>query len=479
MLILTKAEITQILSGRSLPQGGEVMIEGVEFDSRLVRKGVLFIALPGEKIHGHTFIEDAISKGASLCLVEDEALLKVSPVADRLIAVADSLQGLQALGKYARGLFKGPVVGVTGTIGKTTTRNILAAILAEENGGNIKVNASKKSFNNHIGVPYTLCNSDRNAAFTVLEMGMNHSGELTVLSQIAQPDVAIVTNVTPVHMEFFNDLGEVAAAKCEIFSGLKLGGTRLINIDVPELVRGLAQVSSLAKTSQSNATRTLTLGTSKISDYQITQVVDELTDGFTLEMKLPTESIKVRVPMIGAYNAINVAAAIACATHIAPNLSQGDIQRALDKIKPEAHRLNLIKLNSGKELLDDCYNSSPTAMLSVLKLLSACKSRGKRIGLVLGGMHEMGDHVEHYHQIVAAEIIKLAPEFCFVVGEVGKNYISALKDANFPVKWFAAPTEVVAPLDAATFDLALVKGSRGVRLDLLIDETLSNLNTAC
>jgi UDP-N-acetylmuramoyl-tripeptide--D-alanyl-D-alanine ligase len=183
--------------------------------------------------------------------------------------------------------------------------------------------------------------------------------------------------------------------------------------------------------------------------------------------------------MIGAYNAINVAAAIACATHIAPNLSQGDIQRALDKIKPEAHRLNLIKLNSGKELLDDCYNSSPTAMLSVLKLLSACKSRGKRIGLVLGGMHEMGDHVEHYHQIVAAEIIKLAPEFCFVVGEVGKNYISALKDANFPVKWFAAPTEVVAPLDAATFDLALVKGSRGVRLDLLIDETLSNLNTAC
>ena len=477
MLSLTKTQITQILAGKALPQCGELMIEGVEFDSRLVRKGVLFIALPGEKIHGHTFIEDAISKGASLCLVEDETLLKTSPVAARLVAVADSLQGLQTLGKYARGLFKGPVVGVTGTIGKTTTRNILAAILAEENGGGRKVNASKKSFNNHIGVPYTLCNSDSDAAYTVLEMGMNHSGELTVLSQIAQPDVAIVTNVTPVHMEFFKNLDEVAAAKCEIFSGLKLGGTRFINADVPELVRGLAQVSSLAKTSQSNPTRTLTLGTSQIADYRITQVVDELTDGFTLEMELPAESIKVRVPMIGAYNAINVAAAIACATYVAPDLSQDDIQRALDKIKPEAHRLNLIKLNSGKELLDDCYNSSPTAMLSVLKLLSSCKSRGKRIGLVLGGMHEMGGHVEHYHQLVATEIIKLSPEFCFVVGEVGKNYILALKDASFPVKWFAKPTEVAASLEAATFDLALVKGSRGVRLDLLVDALIADTPT--
>jgi UDP-N-acetylmuramoyl-tripeptide--D-alanyl-D-alanine ligase len=469
MLSLTKTEIVRILGGEALTPGGEIAIEGVEFDSRLVRKGVLFVALPGEKVHGHAFIEDAVSKGASLCLVEDRTLLETSPVAERLVAVANSLEGLQALGKYARNLFRGPVIGITGTIGKTTTRNILAGILAVKGAGKGGVNASKKSFNNHIGVPYTLSNSDKDAAYTVLEMGMNHPGELTALSKIAQPDVAIITNVTPVHMEFFRDLNEVAAAKCEIFSNLRPGGTRIINIDVPELVRGLSQLDQTSQAIPNQGVRTFTLGTSDAADYRITKVVDELTDGFSLEMKLGAKAIRVQVPMIGDYNAINVAAAIACAAHVAPDLTQDEIQSALDTIQPEAHRLNLIKLSSGKEILDDCYNSSPAAMLSALGLLSKCKARGKSVGLVLGGMHELGEHAELYHQRISREILTLTPAFCFIVGEIGKHFLSTLNQADFPVKWFASPAEVVESVLTSAFDLALIKGSRGVRLDILID----------
>ncbi len=462
MLSLTKTEIAKILGGKALPHGGDTSSVGVEFDTRLLQKEALFIALPGDKVHGHSFVEKAVNDGASLCLVEDESLLLSSPVADRLIAVPDSLKGLQALGAYARQQFRGPVIGVTGTIGKTTTRNILASILSTRG----TVNASRKSFNNHIGVPYTLCNSDSDADFTVLEMGMNHSGELTLLTKIAQPNIAIITNVTPVHMEFFKDLHEVADAKCEIFSGLGSECIGIINGDVPELVAGVDRAQ------QSNAAglkKWVVFGSKEGATYRVTRIVDNLTEGFSIEMTGPQQGIVVHVPMIGAYNSTNVVAAMVVALQVVPDLSQGEVQQALDTIKPEAHRLNLLKLGDGREILDDCYNSSPTALVSALNLLAKCKARGKEIGLVLGGMHEMGDKAEHYHTVVAQEILKLAPSFCFIVGEVGRNFVGPLNGAPFPVTWFASASEVVEATRAALFDLALVKGSRGVKLEVLID----------
>lgn len=463
MLSLTKQKLTQVLNGKSTDELPELLFRGVEFDSRMVSADALFVALPGEKVHGHAFLESAVKKGAALCLVEDPSLLISSPEKDRLVAVADSLKALQELGRYARKQFSGSVLGVTGTIGKTTTRNFLSSILRQCG----TANASIKSFNNHIGVPYTICNADAKASFTVLEMGMNHPGELNLLTDIAKPDVAIVTTVTPVHMEFFKDLDAVADAKCEIFNGVDANGVVLICGDNQELKKAAQRWKSVHTGFKG---KFLSFGYDAHNDYAITKISDLLTKGFTVELRCPNQEFTLSIPMIGSYNAANIAAAVAMALQVCPDITLDQIQAALNTIKPEAHRLNLLKLVDGREILDDCYNASPTALISAISLLSKTKEQSKKVGVVIGGMFEMGEKTEYYHNLVGQEILKLSPEFCLIVGEVGKLFLKPLEEAAFPVKWGEKPLDMLELLLGYDFDLTLVKGSRGVRLEMLIEK---------
>ena len=204
-LKLSKSEIASILDGEAtevVDSSDEPSAVGVEFDSRRVKGGELFVALKGEKVHGHEHLEKAFASGASLALVEDADLLESSSQRERLIAVEDTYQGLAGLAAYWRESLALPLLAITGSVGKTSTKEMAVSLLKELAPGK----GSIKSFNNHIEVPYTICSFSREDKWGVLEMGMNHKGELSELSGIAKPNVALITGIAPVHMEFFSDL---------------------------------------------------------------------------------------------------------------------------------------------------------------------------------------------------------------------------------------------------------------------------------
>ncbi len=460
-LSLTKDQLIEIVSGHSLALSeGKLTAHGVEYDSRQVRGGELFVALKGETTHGHDFLPQAFSRGASLFLVESEDVAKGFPEPARLIVVADTLVAFSKLANWWRRQLNIPLLAITGSVGKTTVKEISASILLQHSVGTY----SQKSFNNHVGVPYTLCRIAPEHRWAVIEMGMNHAGELSALTKIAEPSVAAINIVASAHIEFFGSIEGIARAKLEICEGLAPAAPLVLNGSDPVLVK---ESASIAKNyaahyfgqEAGHCSTTLHAAVSEV------RTAEDPSAGITFKLTLMGESIEVAMQISGVHNAQNAACAALCAKCLLPEISIAQIKKGLEAFKAPLQRLNLQDLRGGRKLLDDAYNANPVSMRALLKIGVEYMRSGKRVGLVLGDMLELGSFAEAFHREVGVAVAELRPAFMVTVGPFSRFYREEALKAG--VKCVEAESPEVAGHMAMKldFDILLVKASRGTRLD--------------
>jgi UDP-N-acetylmuramoyl-tripeptide--D-alanyl-D-alanine ligase len=411
-------------------------------DTRRLEPGDLFVALSGERFDGHDFLRRAASLGAAGAIVS-----RVIDCALPQIEVADALAALQAYGAAWRAQFDYPVIGVTGSNGKTTTKQLLAAVLAAKG----PVLATDGNYNNHIGVPLTLCRLRAEHALAIIEMGANHAGEIAQLAQLARPTIGIVTQAGDAHLEGFGSREGVARAKGELFECLSADGTAIINADDAHapLWRSLSAHARICS---------FGLGEADVSatDVQVG------ADGSSLVLVTPSGSAPVALPLAGAHNVVNALAA-AAAGHVL-GMSPMEIAAGLARAQGAAGRVSWKHAAHGARLIDDSYNANPTSMRAGLDLLAA--QPGRRLA-VLGGMGELGPQADALHEAVGRHARAAGIEQLYALGPMAPAYARGFGTG---AKTFDAAEALIAALQAELDSDAvlLVKGSRSARMERVV-----------
>lgn len=442
---------TDIAAATGGTASGNFNCFGVAFDSREVGGGDLFIALTGESTDGHKFIEDAFALGAAGALVSQ-------PVAQPHVLVADTTAALDALGKAARVRTNAKIAGVTGSVGKTGTKEALAAALARANRGS--THKSVKSYNNHTGVPLSLARMPADSAFAVFEMGMNHAGELAALTQLVRPHVALVTTVAAAHIEYFDSVEAIADAKGEIFQGLQPGGTAVIPFDSPYRDRLIGH-------SKSYAANILTFGRGEGADVR---VVDEVPtrDGTMLNVVLPGADLSFTLSQPGEHWVSNSLAVLAAVKALGGDLAAAGL--ALSDMTGIAGRgaQHKVKLAGGEALLiDESYNANPTSMVATLAVLGATPAK-RRIA-VLGAMRELGSESDALHAGLADAVLAANVDYALLVGSGIEPLAKALEGKLNFAHWATADAargslqKILAP-----GDVILIKGSNAIGLGQIV-----------
>ncbi|MEZ4754470.1 MAG: UDP-N-acetylmuramoyl-tripeptide--D-alanyl-D-alanine ligase [Bdellovibrionota bacterium] len=449
----SKEKLAEVIGGKLKDSTESIVFQGVEFDSREIKGGELFVALKGANTHGHDFVETALDRGAALCLVEDESYFDHPEHGNRFVCVEDSLKAFWKLAHTHREDLNIPIIAITGSAGKTTVKEMTAQLLlTQDNGG-----YSRKSFNNHVGVPYTLCSLGKQHKWAVLEVGMNHPGEMANLTQIIKPNIAMVIGVAPVHLAHFKNIEGIANAKCEIFEGLVDEGIALLNADDQLLLKTF-------DANFHNKFKLATFGTAEGNQVQLKSVASLGLQGIEFQISIAGESFKIKIPVPGEHNALNACAAILAARNLYPEISIEEISNALSKFIPPVMRMNLIHLSQNRILVDDSYNANPLSMQALLKLAQYEKSAGRKIGLILGDMLELGPSSEEFHAELAKNVASLKPEFFIAVGEYAGLMSGIVRAAG--IKSFAVESPEAAAHTAIKlpFEILMIKASLGVQL---------------
>lgn len=450
------AEIARAVDAQNdIEQWSDIEVSGVAFDSRNLKAGNLFVPLMGAR-DGHEFVETAFDNGASATLWQADH--EYGDDGHPRIVVDDPLKALQKLGKYYLHKINPLVVAVSGSNGKTTTKDMIASILATQ----MNVTKTHANFNNAIGVPVTLLNMESNTEAVVVEMGMSHFGELDELSKLVTPDVAVLTMIGEAHIEFFGTRDRIADAKMEITHGLSEDGTFVYNGDEPLLRTRAEKVKQVQKT----------FGRQLNNDIYATSV-HQTDDSITFKVNMwPDEEFTI--PMIGEYNVNNAMAAMMVGHifHVTPD----HIKQGLAQVKLTANRAEWLQGNQGEKILSDVYNSNPTAVKEVLETLKELPENGRRI-LVLGDMLELGDASQKLHAGLAKEIDHNHFPKVFLVGPQMKALAQQLTTDGYPagdLKHFATDEldQLVASLKDTIQpgDIVLLKGSHGIHLENVLKE---------
>lgn len=426
---------------------------GISFDTRGIAPGELFVALPGEARDGHDFVAEALRRGAAAALVSrmPDGVDARAP----LVWVDDTGAALAALGRAARARFTGTAFAITGSVGKTTTKEALRHALSVFG----PAHASPKSFNNALGVPVTLATCPREARFLVAEIGMNHPGEIAPLSRMAAPHVAIVTTVEAVHIEFFGSVAKIAAEKADIFAGLADGGTAIVPADNPHI--GYL----MRRAEDAGADRILTFG-ERQSHCQLVAFRGD-AEGSDMACDLLGQRIGLRIGAPGRHVAMNVLAVLAALA--AAGLDAAAAAAAFEKFSPVAGRgaRRWIATGHGQALLlDESYNASVPSVRAALAVL-ALQPAKRRIA-VLGDMLELGAHGPSMHEELA-EQAAAAADLVFTCGPLMAGLSRALPEARRGAH--AATAEALAPLVKARLrdgDVVMVKGSLGMRMAAIV-----------
>ena len=447
----TASEIAQATGGTV---HGEFEANGVTFDSREVRPGDLFVAMKGEAMDGHRFVAEAFGAGAAGALVSEE-------IGQPHVRVADTAQALNDLGRASRARSPARICGVTGSVGKTGTKEALHAALDRAAPG--RAHRSVKSYNNHTGVPLSLARMPRDARFGVFEMGMNHAGELAALTRLVRPHVAIVTAIAPAHRAFFKSDEEIADAKSEIFQGLEEGGAALIPHDSPHRDRLIAAARPHAGT-------ILTFGLGEGADIRAREMIPAMRGGTLITAMLPDSELTFTVAQPGEHWVSNAMAVLGAVEAMGGDLAAAGLALAdMAGLKGRGER-HQIRADGGEALLiDESYNANPASMRATLKTLAAEKVAGRRIA-VLGAMRELGEASAGFHAGLAEPIEEARVDYAILVGEE----MEALAKALGPkVEMTHVPDAASArePLEAAIGpgDAILVKGSNSIGLAALVE----------
>ncbi|HIW71616.1 MAG TPA: UDP-N-acetylmuramoyl-tripeptide--D-alanyl-D-alanine ligase [Candidatus Levilactobacillus faecigallinarum] len=433
-------------------QWAQVDVTSVAFDSRHLQPGGLFIPLTGEQ-DGHQFIQSAIDHGAAATLWAQD--LATAPVDFPVIQVENSLTALQTLARYYLSKINPRVVAVTGSNGKTTTKDMIAAILATQ----LNVTKTYANFNNEIGVPMTVLSMEPNTEVLVVEMGMDRPGQLDFLSKLVTPDVAVVTMIGEAHIEFFGTRDKIADAKFEITYGLSDDGAFVYDGDEPLLRDRVADLGQ----------RQVTFGRQTDDDFYATSVADTATSTSFTTNQWP--DVTFTLPMIGEYNVKNALAALAVANiyRIRPE----NAQRALADVPLTKNRAEWLTSTQGAAILSDVYNSNPTAVREVLGAFSQTPVTGRRL-VVLGDMLELGDQADALHAGLADALTTGAFSRVYLVGPhmVALQRALAQQAPELPVTHFT--TDQLPALTTAlqttltSDDQILLKGSHGIHLETVL-----------
>ncbi|WP_461240717.1 UDP-N-acetylmuramoyl-tripeptide--D-alanyl-D-alanine ligase [Paucilactobacillus sp. N302-9] len=435
----------------------DVEVTSVAFDSRQVEPGALFVPLVGQQ-DGHRFVDSAFQNGATASFWSKDHPLDTNN--QSVLVVDDPLTALQELGKYYLSKINPLVIAVTGSNGKTTTKDMIASILATQ----MNVTKTYENFNNQIGVPVTLLNMDANTEAVVVEMGMDHFGELDFLSKMVQPNVAVITMIGEAHIEFFGSRDKIADAKMEITHGLQEDGTFIFDGDEP-LLQERAQTITQDKLSFGRQLENDLYATSvQLNDHSITFSVNEWPDReFTL-------------PMIGEYNVNNALAALSAGKLL--HISADNMQSALKNVELTENRAQWVSGANGGKILSDVYNSNPTAAKQVLHAFAATTTTGKRIA-VLGDMLELGQQADEMHASLASELNPKKIQSVYLIG----SHMLALKKvleksyADAAIHYYSVEEKGQLIMDlkeeVTKDDIVMIKASHGLHLE----DVLTGLQT--
>jgi len=444
----TSIEIALATQGRA---SDHFDVSGVAFDSREVGPGDLFVALKGDTTDGHRFVEQALAQGAAGVLVS-------RPVAGPHILVDDTTRALDALGNASRQRTQARIIGVTGSVGKTSVKEALYAAFDRMAPG--KAHRSLKSYNNHVGVPLSLARMPRGTRFGVFEMGMNHAGELSALTRLVRPHVALVTTVALAHGAFFADEGAIADAKGEIFRGLEPGGTAVIPYDSPHRERLIAAAMAYAG-------RIVTFGRDPRADVYAREGM-AVPKGTFVQAKLRTAEMSFTVASPGDHWVTNALAVLAVVEAAGGDLAAAGLALADMAGLPGRGRRITLRLPDGDALLiDEAYNANPASMRATLAMLG--RERGRKVA-ILGSMRELGPEEAQLHAALAEPIAEAGVDLALLVGTEMKPLAEALEGkvefVHVPDAASAADRaqRLIAPGDAI-----LVKGSNSVGLAGVVD----------
>jgi len=438
----------------------DVEVDSLSIDSRKVQNNSVFFALRGGKVDGHDYLADAAANGAIAAVVEQQQIAAIQQ-----LVVKDVGRALARVAKLNRDLFKGKVVAITGSAGKTTCKNMIAAIASRE----VNVCATRGNLNNELGVPLTLQRLNDDHELAVLEMGAAKLGDIHYLTEIAQPDIALITNVNEAHLSGFGSLDNTAKGKGEIYASLADNAVAVVNLDDQYAQQWLAAIE------QSPASvRTITFSAYNLQANVVLQnlTVNESGSQFDVSVNWEKEqrSIKIALPLLGAHNATNALAAIAVATAL--QIGTENIIAGLSEMQPEPGRLCLSAAANNLLLIDDSYNANPQSMRAAIDVLQAYKNNKRKTIFVAGDMAELGTDSDLMHAEIGRYAAQSGVDLLLATGSNAALYKSGFE--SVPAAGIA---QVVPNIQAASDTLrsksytdavVLIKGSRVAALEKLV-----------
>ncbi len=459
--------VAKVLEAFGMSSGGltyDSLVSGACVDSRKVCPGSLFIALPGENNDGHNFVDAAFKNGAVMALVEHEieSAYPIYRLGEAIenhgttpfsLLIPNTLTGLQEVAAWWRKQFELPVIGITGSVGKSSTKETLAGIL----GAKFNVLKNQANLNNEIGLPLTLLSLNENHQVAVLEMGFYVPGEIDLLCQIALPEIGVITNIGTVHAERAGDIETIARGKSELLQALPSTGLAVLNYD-DEQVRVMTDKT---------AARVVSYGLNPEAELWADEIESLGLDGIRFKVHFEGKSHKLSSKLLGKHSVYNLLASFAVALELGMNWDE--IENALHT-EDILQRVRIFEHKSGAQIIDDSYNASPASTIAALDLLESLN--GFKIA-VLGDMLELGQYETEGHQEVGRKAAEVANQI-ILVGPRSKITAEAIyshaSSANLPISWFYSSTEAAEFLQSllSTGQTVLVKGSHGMRMDKII-----------
>ncbi len=456
-VVLRADELATAASGRLVAGSPTAAVGGFSIDSRCVRAGDMFLAIRGDRVDGHRFVAEALEKGAAGVIVSDISALPPRHAAIAIV-VDDTVAALQGIARVVRRRSAARVVAITGSIGKTTTKELTATLL----GARYRVFRNEGNLNNHIGLPLSLLELRHRPEVAVVELGMNHAGEIRTLVQLAEPEIRVWTNVAEVHAAFFDSVEAIADAKAEVLEGATTDTQLVVNAADP---RAMARVGGFAG-------RVTTFGVSTNADVRATELADLGLDGARALVHTPEGHGTLRTSLLGEGNVANALAAIAVALRF--HIPLDTLLAAVARFRAQARRGEITRLSEGVTVVDDSYNSNPTALLGTLRTVGRDMGHTRRVA-VLGEMLELGERAAPLHRACGVAAVEAGFTRVVVVGGAAvKSLAAGACAAGLPAGSVTtcatsdAAADLVSDL-ARAGDLVLVKGSRGIRTDRVVD----------
>ena len=461
MEALTLRQLLEAVNGTLLGDFDDLdaAVSEVSTDSRKIGPGCLFIPLEGERFDGHSFISSALEDGAAGCFTARE---RESYLPGKFyIKVRSTQRALWELARYYKRLFPIPFIAITGSVGKTTTKDMVAAVL----GAKFRVHKTEGNFNNDIGVPLTLLKLEKDHEVCVVEMGMDHAGEIDYLGRLVEPDMALITNIGDAHIENLGSREDIFKAKCEIFPHLKRDGLAILNGDDPMLstLKGMLPQ------------RTVFVGGGEGLDYTACDLSSDGAAHLSCRVKTPRSQFQADIPALGGHMIYPtlMAAAVAEALGMAPD----EIVRGIGAFLPTKMRMNIIRCKGDIVILNDAYNANPQSMRAAAAVLGDAAQKRRKVAVV-GDMKELGPGSEQFHRAVGGCFAQSGTDRLIAVGDLARFIAEGARDAGLE------QADYFPTLDAAKNALSrevrsgvtiLVKASRSMAFEKIVDFLLANV----